>query len=112
MTVFRFFSYQVATQLSSEGWVDPVPDHILPQKFLEYSWESNLGPFGWQSGVLTTIPTGGRFLIKRFLENHGFSLIQSLPYLSVMDFAEISNLGKKRAITAKTISLGHVQLKP
>ena len=53
---FRYFSYQVATQLSSWGWVDPVPDPILPEKFLWYSRESNPGPLGWQSGVLTTIP--------------------------------------------------------
>ena len=45
---------QVATQLSSRGWVDPVPDPILPEKFLEYSRESNPGPLGWQSDVLTT----------------------------------------------------------
>ena len=32
---------QVATQLSSRGWVDPVPDPILPEKFLGYSRESN-----------------------------------------------------------------------
>ena len=43
---------QIATQLSSRGWVDPVPDPILPEKFLE----SNPGPLGWQSDVLTTIP--------------------------------------------------------
>ena len=36
--------------------MDPVPDPILPQKFLGYSWESNPGPLGWQSDVLTTIP--------------------------------------------------------
>ena len=30
LTGFRHFSYQVATQLSSRGWVDPVPDTILP----------------------------------------------------------------------------------
>ena len=47
---------QVATQLTSRGWVDPVPDPILPEKFLGYSRESNPGPFGWQSDVLTTIP--------------------------------------------------------
>ena len=29
---FQYFSYQVATQLSSRGWVDPVPDPILPEK--------------------------------------------------------------------------------
>ena len=43
-------------QLSSRGWEDPVPDPILPEKFLEYSRESNPGPLGSQSDVLTTIP--------------------------------------------------------
>ena len=47
---------QVATQFSSRGWVDPVPDPVLPEKFLGYSRESNPGPLGWQSDVLTTIP--------------------------------------------------------
>ena len=55
-TWFCYFSYQVATQLSSRGRVDPIPDPILSQKFLGYSQESNLGPLGWQSDVLTTIP--------------------------------------------------------
>ena len=36
--------------------MDPVPDPILPEKFLKYSLESNSGPLGWQSDVLTTIP--------------------------------------------------------
>ena len=27
---FRYFSYQIATNLSSRGWVDPVPDPRLP----------------------------------------------------------------------------------
>ena len=36
--------------------MDPVPDPILPEKYLGYSRESNLGPLGWQSDVLTTIP--------------------------------------------------------
>ena len=40
----------------SRCWVDPVPDHILPEKFLGYSRESNPGPLGWQSDKLTTIP--------------------------------------------------------
>ena len=56
LTGFRYFSYQAATQLASRGWVDPVPDPILLEKFLEYSRESNPGPLGWQSDVLTTIP--------------------------------------------------------
>ena len=43
LTGFRYFSYPVATQLSSQGWVDPVPDPILPEKFLGYSQESNPG---------------------------------------------------------------------
>ena len=36
--------------------MDPVPDPILPEKFLGYSRESNPAPVGWQSDVLTTIP--------------------------------------------------------
>ena len=52
LTGFRYFSYQVATQLASQGWVDPVPELILPEKFLGYSRESNPGALGWQSYVL------------------------------------------------------------
>ena len=48
LTGFRYFSYQAATQLFSRGWVDPIPGPILPEKFLGYSWELNLGPHGWQ----------------------------------------------------------------
>ena len=40
---------------AQRGWVNPVPDAILPGKFLGYSRGSNPGPFGWQSDVLTTI---------------------------------------------------------
>ena len=47
---------QVATQLSSRGWVDPVPHPILREKFLGYSRESNPVLHGWQSDVLTAIP--------------------------------------------------------
>ena len=36
--------------------MDPVPDPILLEKFLGYSRELNLGPLGWQSDMLTTIP--------------------------------------------------------
>ena len=57
LTGFRYFSYQAATQLASRGWVDPVPDPILLEKFLGYSRESNPGPLGWQSDVLTTTYT-------------------------------------------------------
>ena len=32
--------------------MDPVPDLILPEKFLGYSRKSNPGPLGWQSDVL------------------------------------------------------------
>ena len=56
LTRFRYFSYQAATQLASRGWVDTVPDPILLKKFLGYSRESNPGPLGWQSDMLTTIP--------------------------------------------------------
>ena len=56
LTGFCYFSYQVATQLSSRGWVNPVPDPILPDEFLGYSLESNPGSLGWQSDMLTSIP--------------------------------------------------------
>ena len=59
LTGFRYFSCQAATQLASRGWADPVPDPILLEKFLGYSRESNPGPLGWQSDMLTTIPKGG-----------------------------------------------------
>ena len=36
--------------------MDPVPDPILLEKCIGYSRESNPGPLGWQSDVLTTIP--------------------------------------------------------
>ena len=36
--------------------MDPVPDPILPEKFVGYSLESNPGPLGWQSDVQTAIP--------------------------------------------------------
>ena len=52
----RYFSYQIPTQLSSQGWVVPVLDPIFPEKFLEYIREPNSGPLGWQLDVLTTIP--------------------------------------------------------
>ena len=34
LTRFHSFSYQVATQLSSQGWPDLILDPILPEKFL------------------------------------------------------------------------------
>ena len=52
LTGFCHFSYQVATQLASQGWVDPVPDPILAEKFLGHSQESNPGPLGWQLQIL------------------------------------------------------------
>ena len=65
LTGFRYFSYQVANQLFSRGWVDPILDPILPEKFLGHSRESNPGPLGWQSDVLTTIAyqRGGQILV-------------------------------------------------
>ena len=48
-------------QLSSRGWVEPIPDPILPEKILWYSRGSNPGPLGWQSDVLTTIPNRRSF---------------------------------------------------
>ena len=35
---------EVAIQLSSRGWVDPVPDHILPEKFLEQALQPGIEP--------------------------------------------------------------------
>ena len=54
----RQFSYGVATQLSSRGWVVPVPDPtgLLPETFLGDSRESNPGPLEQQSDTLTTVP--------------------------------------------------------
>ena len=66
---------QVATQLSSRGWVNPVPDPILPETFLGYSRESNPGPLEWQSDVLTTIPN------RWLLINEG--LMNFMPSLAV-----------------------------
>ena len=38
----------LATQLSSRGWVDPVPYPILPEKFIGYSRGLNPGSaLGW-----------------------------------------------------------------
>ena len=56
LTRFLYFSYQIATQMASRGWVDPVPDPILPENFLGYSRESNTGSLGRQTDVLTTMP--------------------------------------------------------
>ena len=41
LTGFRYL-HQIATQLSARSRMDPVPDPILPEKFLGYSRESNL----------------------------------------------------------------------
>ena len=70
LTGFRYFSCQVASQLSSRGWVDPAPDPILPEKFLGYSQESNPGPLGWQSDVLTTRPIPNRWALPIFFLLH------------------------------------------
>ena len=43
--------------------MNPVPDPILPGKFLGSSRESNSGPLGWQSDVLTTIPNRWSIII-------------------------------------------------
>ena len=48
LTGFRYFSYQAATQFSSRGWVDPVPDPIILEKYLGYSRKTNPGPLRWQ----------------------------------------------------------------
>ena len=33
LTEFRYFSHQATSQFASRGWVDPVPDPILLEKF-------------------------------------------------------------------------------
>ena len=70
----RYFPYQVATQMSSRGWVDRIPDPINPEKFLGYSRELNPGPLGWQSDVLITIP-------NRWSNTH----LHSTKYLNYLD---------------------------
>ena len=52
----RYPSTLISVFLTSRGWVDPVPDPILLEKFLGYSRVSNPGPLRRQSDVLTTIP--------------------------------------------------------
>ena len=69
LTGFHYYSYQVTTQLSSKGWVDPVLDPILPEKFLWYSQELKPGPLGWQSSVLTTLPNRRFILLYQSLRN-------------------------------------------
>ena len=44
-----YFSYQVAAQLTSRGWVDPIPEPILAEKILENSQKSNPGHLGSRS---------------------------------------------------------------
>ena len=66
LNMILYFSYQIATQLFSRGWVDPVPDPILPEKFLKFSRESNPGPLEWQSDVLSTIPNRWSFFLLSF----------------------------------------------
>ena len=43
--------------------MDTVPGPILPEKFLGYSRESDPGPLGWQSDMLTTIPNRWSIII-------------------------------------------------
>ena len=50
----KFLGY--SRESNPGGWVYPVPDPILPEKFLGYSRQSKPGTLGWQSDVLTTIP--------------------------------------------------------
>ena len=56
LTGFRYFSFQVITQLFSRCWVDPIPYPILPEKLTWYSRDSNPGPLEWQSYMLNTTP--------------------------------------------------------
>ena len=55
---FQNFSQQATAQffLTRLGGPSSGRYRVLPEKFLGYSRESNTGPLGWQSDVLTTIP--------------------------------------------------------
>ena len=43
LTEFRYFSYQLATQLHSRGWVNTSPDPILLEKFRRYRFRFLVG---------------------------------------------------------------------
>ena len=85
----------IATQLSSRGWVDPVPDPILPEKFLGYRRESNPGPLGWQSDVLTTKPNTRSGLILGIPHKTGTPLCHSLHLIILIQGS--SNRGPRAA---------------
>ena len=78
---------QVATQLSSWGWVDPIPDPILPEKFPEYSRESNPGPLGWQSDLLTTIPNRQSVVVV-VVVYLGFTMLLTSQVIRVTFYSE------------------------
>ena len=101
LTGFRYFSYQIATQLSSRGWVDPVPDLVLPEKILGYSRESNLGPLGWQSDVLTTIPNRQFNLMKISYQNNCYFC----PFLNSVTVCQLHFTGGNIVF----INLSHLQ---
>jgi hypothetical protein len=50
----RYFFFQVAPQLYSRGWVDPVPDPLLLRKSGSAGFEP--GPLDLKPGTLTTRP--------------------------------------------------------
>ena len=109
LTEFRYFSYKVATKLSSRRWVDPVPEPILGEKFLGYSWESNPGPLGWQSDVLTTNITPLQSInFHSYLTDH----TQPLQYLhDVHILRNIVNLVSSSSLPplSPSRSIGHPQ---
>ena len=45
--------------------VDTRPYRLVPVKVLGYSRESNAGPLGWMSDVLTTVPKRRSFEMRR-----------------------------------------------
>ena len=84
LTKFRYFSYKVATQLPSRGWVNPVPDPLLPETFPGYSWESNPVPLGWRPDVLAAIPNRRSLYIVDF-ENGKHTKFQFIWSVSFQD---------------------------
>ena len=92
--------------------MDPIPDTVLPEKFLGYSRESNPGPLGWQSDVLITIPNRWSLLghyyyvrIRWYLEQHLVTLYFSyFGVVSQFDTDPYSQTASRAHALSKNIS--------
>ena len=103
LTGFRYFSFKQLPNCPHEAGLDPVPDPILPEKFPGYSRESNLGPFGWQSDLLTTIPNRWSYFLSKYKFTQRSTERQLVYYKNKLK-------GKQREATAPIQSL--VKLQP